>query len=149
MFNVNKPEDKNLTNLTNKELEAKESLSQFADNTKEGFADVADDVKTSANDLGDKLQRQAKQTKEEAYHVIASLKSLLAQYTDSFRAGEIKDQIVDKAVELKGVVQNEMAHAKDRTVQTVHDKPIVSLAVALGAGVLLGYILGTKQNSDK
>ena len=148
MFNVNKnPEDK--ANLSIKELEAKDAASQFVDHTKEGFADVANDVKNSANDLGEKIQRQGKQTKEEAYHVIASLKSLLAQYTDAFRAGEIKDQIVEKAVELKGVVQNEMAHAKERTVQTVHDKPVVSLAVALGAGVLLGYILGSKQNSDK
>lgn len=150
MFNVNKnPDDKNPANLSIKESEAKDAASQFVDNTKEGFADVANDVKNSANDLGDKLQRQGKQTKEEAYQVIASLKSLLAQYTNAFRAGEIKDQIVEKAVELKGVVQNEMAHAKDRTVQTVHDKPVVSLAVALGAGVLLGYILGSKQNTDK
>ncbi len=147
MFNINKtPEVKN---ISEKEAELKQNVSQFVDNAKENIADVANDVKASASDLGDRIQRQGKETKEEAYNVIDSLKSLLAQYTDSSRATDIKDQIVDKAVELKGVVQNEVTHAKERTAQTIQDKPILSLAVALGAGVLLGYILGTKQNSDK
>lgn len=144
MFNINKtPETKN--------AEVKENLSEFVDNTKENINDVANDVKASASSLSSKLQEKSRETKEDAYHVIDSLKSLLAQYTDGSKATEIKNQIVDKAVELKGVVQDEVTHAyqagKERTVQTVQDKPILSLAVALGAGILVGYILGTKQSS--
>lgn len=144
MFNINKtPETKN--------AEVKENISEFVDNTKENINDVANDVKASASSLSSKLQEKSRETKEDAYHVIDSLKSLLAQYTDGSKATEIKNQIVDKAVELKGVVQDEVTHAyqagKERTVQTVQDKPILSLAVALGAGILVGYILGTKQSS--
>lgn len=144
MFNINKNSE--VKNILDKEAELKENVSQFVDHAKENIYDTASDIKVSASDLGNKIQKQGKDAKEEAYHVIDSLKSLLSQYTDTSRANEIKDQIVDKAIELKGVVQDEMTHAKDRTVQTVHDKPILSLAVALGAGVLLGYILGTKQS---
>ena len=144
MFNINKtPETKN--------AEVKENISEFVDNTKENINDVANDVKASASTLSSKLQEKSRETKEDAYHVIDSLKSLLAQYTDGSKATEIKNQIVDKAVELKGVVQDEVTHAyqagKERTLQTVQDKPILSLAVALGAGILVGYILGTKQSS--
>ncbi len=144
MFNINKtPETKN--------AEVKENISEFVDNTKENINDVANDVKASASSLSSKLQEKSRETKEDAYHVIDSLKSLLAQYTDGSKATEIKNQIVDKAVELKGVVQDEVTHAyqagKERTLQTVQDKPILSLAVALGAGILVGYILGTKQSS--
>lgn len=144
MFNINKtPETKN--------AEVKENISEFVDNTKENINDVANDVKASASSLSSKLQEKSRETKEEAYHVIDSLKSLLAEYTDGSKATEIKNQIVDKAVELKGVVEDEVTHAyqagKERTVQTVQDKPILSLAVALGAGILVGYILGTKQSS--
>lgn len=144
MFNINKtPETKN--------AEVKENISEFVDNTKENINDVANDVKASASSLNSKLQEKSRETKEDAYHVIDSLKSLLAQYTDGSKATEIKNQIVDKAVELKGVVQDEVTHAyqagKERTAQTVQDKPILSLAVALGAGILVGYILGTKQSS--
>ena len=144
MFNINKtPETKS--------SEVKENISEFVDNTKENINDVANDVKASASTLSSKLQEKSRETKEDAYHVIDSLKSLLAQYTDGSKATEIKNQIVDKAVELKGVVQDEVTHAyqagKERTLQTVQDKPILSLAVALGAGILVGYILGTKQSS--
>ena len=112
---------------------------------------MASDIKASAADLGDKLQEKSRETKEEAHNLVDSLKSLLSQYTDGSRASEIKNQLVNKAVELKGVVQDEVTNAyesgKERTAQTVQDKPILSLAVALGAGILVGYILGTKQSS--
>ena len=144
MFNINKtPETKT--------AEIKENVSQFVDNTKDNINEVASDIKASAADLGDKLQEKSRETKEEAHNLVDSLKLLLSQYTDGSRASEIKNQLVNKAVELKGVVQDEVTNAyesgKERTAQTVQDKPILSLAVALGAGILVGYILGTKQSS--
>ena len=144
MFNINKTPD-------TKTAEIKENVSQFVDNTKDNINEVASDIKASAADLGDKLQEKSRETKEEAHNLVDSLKSLLSQYTDGSRASEIKNQLVNKAVELKGVVQDEVTNAyesgKERTAQTVQDKPILSLAVALGAGILVGYILGTKQSS--
>jgi len=135
-----------------KKAEVKENVSQFVDNAKQNAAEVADDAKAAAAQLGNKVSEKSLETKAEAVNLIASLKSLLSQYTDLGRANEIKNQIVDKATEIKGVVQDEVSNAyhvsKDRTVQTVHDKPIASLAIALGAGILLGYILGSKQSSN-
>jgi len=135
-----------------KKAEVKENVSQFVDNAKQNAAEVADDAKAAAAQLGNKVSEKSLETKAEAVNLIASLKSLLSQYTDLGRANEIKNQIVDKATEIKGVVQDEVSNAyhvsRDRTVQTVHDKPITSLAIALGAGILLGYILGSKQSSN-
>lgn len=149
MFNHSKNSDV----TSQKESEVKEHVSHFVNNAKDSITDVASDVKASAANLGNKVLEKSKETKDEAYHLIDSLKSLLAQYADSSRATEIKDQIVDKAVALKSTVQDEVDHAyqlgKERATQTVQDKPILSLAVALGAGILLGYILGTKQSSNK
>lgn len=139
------------TNPDIKKADIKENVSQFVDNAKQNAAEVADDAKAAAERLGNKVSEKGLETKAEAVNLIASLKSLLSQYTDLSRANEIKNQIVDKATEIGGVVQNEVSHAyqvsKDRTVQTVQEKPITSLAVALGAGILLGYILGSKQSS--
>ena len=144
MFNINKTPETKTT-------EIKENVSQFVDNTKENINEVASDVKASAANLSDKVQEKSRETKEEAHNLVDSLKALLSQDTDGSRASEIKNQLLDKAVELKGVVQDEVTNAyesgKERTVQTVQDKPILSLAVALGAGILVGYILGTKQSS--
>lgn len=141
-------------NLSNKEETAVDIKNQAADlvaNVKDSAVEVGNDIKQAANNVGDKVQQKSVAAKYEANEVINSLKALLAEYTNSTTANRIKNQIVDKAVEIKGVVQDEVSHAyqagKERTVQTVQEKPILSIAVALGAGVLLGYILGTKKSS--
>jgi ElaB/YqjD/DUF883 family membrane-anchored ribosome-binding protein len=144
MFNINKTTETKASDVA-------DYATQLVDNAESNVNHIAEDVKRSATDFNKKLQKQTKETKEDVYQLVDSLKSLLAQYTDSSKADQIKNQLVDKAIELKGVVQDEVTHAyntsKDRTVQTVQDKPILSIAVALGAGVLVGYILGTKQSS--
>lgn len=134
-----------------KQDEVKDKAANLASNVKSNVAQVTNEVKQDAEQFADNVQQKALETKHEAMNVIESLKSLLSQYTSSSNVSEIKDQILDKALQLKGVVKDEVNHAyevgKERTVQTVHDKPIMSLAVAVGAGVLLGYILGTKTHS--
>jgi ElaB/YqjD/DUF883 family membrane-anchored ribosome-binding protein len=144
MFNINKTTETKASDVA-------DYATQLVDNAESNVNHIAEDVKRSATDFNKKIQKQTKETKEDVYQLVDSLKSLLAQYTDSSKADQIKNQLVDKAIELKGVVQDEVTHAyntsKDRTVQTVQDKPILSIAVALGAGVLVGYILGTKQSS--
>lgn len=135
-----------------KKADVKENVNQFVDSAKQNAAEVADEARNAAVNLGNKVSEKSLETKAEAANLIASLKSLLSQYTDLSRANELKNQVLDKAVELKGTVQDEVVNAyqvsRDRTVQTVQEKPITSLAVALGAGILLGYILGSKQSSN-
>ena len=135
-----------------KKTDVKENVNQFVDTAKQNAAEVADEARNAAANLGAKVSEKSMETKAEAANLIASLKSLLSQYTDLNRANEFKNQVIDRAFELKGTVQDEVTHAyqvgRDRTVQTVQERPITSLAVALGAGILLGYILGSKQSSN-
>lgn len=134
----------------NKE-ELKDKAENLAENVKDNVQDVAGDVKRNADRIGQNLQEKALETKHEALSVIESLKSLINQYTSSANVADIKNQILDKAYELKGTVKDEVAHAyeagKERTAHTVQEKPLMSLGLAIGAGVLLGYILGSKQSS--
>lgn len=136
---------------TNKQEELKDKAAHLAENVKGNVEDVANDVKRSAEQIGQTVQQKSTETKREALNVIESLKSLINQYASSTNVTDIKNQILDKAYELKGTVQDEVSHAysagKERTVQTVQEKPLLSLGLAIGAGVLLGYILGSKQSS--
>ena len=138
MFNSNNQED-----LKNK-------AANLADTVKDNVDDVANDVKRSADRIGSNLHQKTLETKHEALSVVDSLKSLINQYANSTNVEQIKNQILDKAYELKGTVKDEVSHAyaagKERTVHTVQDKPLVSLGLAIGAGLLLGYILGSKQS---
>ena len=143
MFNLNKQDD------------VKAKAADLANSVKTNVENVSNtvksDVKTEAEKVVDMVHQQSDETKAQVVGVIESLKSLLSQYTSGSNIHEIKNQIGDKANQLKGLVKEEASHAyevsRDRTVQTVHDKPITSLAVAVGAGVLLGYILGSKTHS--
>ncbi len=143
MFNLNKQDD------------VKDKAADLANSVKTNVENVANsvksDIKNEAEQIVDMVHTQSVETKAQAVSVIESLKSLLSQYTNGSNIHEIKDQIVDKANQLKGLVKEGASHAyevsRDRTVQTVQERPITSLAVAVGAGVLLGYILGSKTNS--
>lgn len=136
---------------SNKEQDLKDKAAQLAENAKNNVEDIASDVRHSAEKIGHELQQKTTETKHEAMNVIDSLKSLINQYASSSNVSDIKNQILDKAYELKGTVKDEVSHAysagKERTVQTVQEKPLLSLGLAIGAGVLLGYILGSKQSS--
>lgn len=133
-----------------KKMEVKENVSNLVNNTRDTASEIASEARASASRMGDTLQERTGEARSEVLNVINSLKALIAQYTDFDRATDLKNQLVGKAAEIKGVVQDEMVNAyhvgKERTVQTVQDKPLTSVAVALGAGILLGYILGSKQS---
>jgi ElaB/YqjD/DUF883 family membrane-anchored ribosome-binding protein len=144
MFNLGKKE-------VSTQEEMKDKAVSLVANVKNDVLEVTDDVKKTANNVSQKVQQSSKEAKQEALNLIDSLKALLTEYTAGSKATAMKDQFVEKAVELKGVVEDEVAQAyargKERTTQTVQDKPLLSLAVVLGAGVLVGYILGSKQSS--
>lgn len=133
-----------------KKADVKDNVSNLVNSTKDTASDIANEARASATRMGDTLHERTGETRSEVLNVINSLKALIAQYTDFDRAADLKNQLVGKAVEIKGVVQDEVANAyhlgKERTAQTVQDKPLTSVAIALGAGVLLGYILGSKQS---
>jgi ElaB/YqjD/DUF883 family membrane-anchored ribosome-binding protein len=134
-----------------KKAAVKDNVSNLVDNTRNTAAEIAAEAQASAARIGNTLQERTTETRSEVMNVINSLKALIAQYADFDRATDLKNQLVGKATEIRGVVQDEVTHAyqvgKERTVQTVQEKPLTSVAVALGAGVLLGYILGSKQTS--
>lgn len=146
MFNPSKQDDLN---------DVKDKTANFANSVKTNVENVTNEVKNNvrndAENLVDMVHQQSIETKAQAVGVIESLKSLLSQYTSGSNVAEIKTQILDKANQLKGLVKDEASHAytvtKDKATQTVQDKPIMTLAVAVGAGVLLGYILGSKSHS--
>lgn len=146
MFNPNKQDD--LNDVKDKAANLANSVKTNVENTAN---EVKNNVRSEVDNLSNTMHEQTAETKAQAVSVIESLKSLLAHYTSSSNVAEIKTQILDKANQLKGLVKDEAGHVyevtKDKATQTVQDKPIMTLAVAVGAGVLLGYILGSKSHS--
>lgn len=149
MFNINKTPDT--------KADVKENVSQLVDNAKENVSDLSNDAKQSASKLSSKIQEKGRETKQDALDLVESLKALIAKNTDRYDASAIesgivgiKSQVADKAVEWKNAIHDEVTHAvetsKAQTEKAVREQPLVSLAVAVGAGVLIGYLLGNKSN---
>lgn len=149
MFNTN--------NTPDTKAELKENTAQFIDNTKEKMSELSTDAKQSASKLGSKIQEKSREVKHDAIDLVDSLKALITKNTARYDAASIesgiigiKNQVADKAVEWKNVIQDEVTHAvetsKAQTEKVVREQPLVSLAVAVGAGVLIGYLLGSKSN---
>ena len=137
----------------NKDDEIKEKAANLANNARNNALDIADDAKYQAEQLGDKVHDKAMETKQEALNVITSLKALLSQYTSSSNISDIKSQILEKAMSLKGAVKDEVSHAyetgRERTMHTVQEKPMSSIIVAVSVGVILGYLLSSKRHNGE
>jgi ElaB/YqjD/DUF883 family membrane-anchored ribosome-binding protein len=141
MFNIGKKE----VVTANEEMQDK--AANLIANVKNDVLEVTDDIKRTTSKLSSKIEQSGTEVKEDALNLIDSLKALLTEYTSVSKATVMKNQLIEKAIELKDDAGQAYETSKERTAQTVQDKPLLSLAVALGAGVLVGYILGTKQSS--
>jgi ElaB/YqjD/DUF883 family membrane-anchored ribosome-binding protein len=141
MFNIGKKE----VVTANEEMQDK--AANLIANVKNDVLEVTDDIKRTTSKLSSKIEQSGTEAKEDALNLIDSLKALLTEYTSVSKATVMKNQLIEKAIELKDDAGQAYETSKERTAQTVQDKPLLSLAVALGAGVLVGYILGTKQSS--
>ena len=146
MFNTNKDNEVKVSEL-------KEGATDLMGTTKEKLNEFTSDVKQAETKLQDNAQTKIKEVKDDAITLINNLKTLLSENTTSSKINEAKERAYDKATEWKNLVQDEVAHAIEvtnaQTRRVVTEKPLVSLAAALAAGVLLGYVLGNKQSSNK
>lgn len=126
-----------------------DTLAQEAHNTVEK---VAEQIKTSAAKVSDKIVNKTEATKDQAESLINSLRALLDDHKQSSKVDEFKDQITGKAAELKNVVTDEVVNAyattKQRAADTVKENPVGTLVLVAGVGLLLGYVLGSKQSSQ-
>jgi ElaB/YqjD/DUF883 family membrane-anchored ribosome-binding protein len=126
-----------------------DTLAQEAHNTVEK---VAEQIKTSAAKVSDKIVNKTEATKDQAESLINSLRALLDDHKQRSKVDEFKDQITGKAAELKNVVTDEVVNAyattKQRAADTVKENPVGTLVLVAGVGLLLGYVLGSKQSSQ-
>lgn len=124
---------------------------QLAQESNKVVEKVSEKIKASAANLSDKIVDKTDETKDQAQSLIHSLRALLNEHTEASKINHLKDQVTDKAAELKAVVTDEVAHAyattKQRAAETVRENPVGTLVLVAGVGLLLGYVLGSKQSS--
>ena len=135
-------------NLNKDHVNAK--VENLADQSEGLVNDTSDSIKNKAREVSADISDKTDKAKYEANHLIASLKELLTEYSDSSKINQLKGQFSDKAHELKSAVSDEVSHAyytgKQRATETVKENPLGTLALVAGAGLVVGFIFGTKQS---
>lgn len=140
MFNLNKNND------------VKKAVSNLVNTAEDNVADIASDVKNTATSLRSKTKASVKEPKNYALELINNLKELLIETDYSKKAHHMKAQVLDKADEWKHSLKDEVTRAVDvstaQTKKAVREQPLLTLGVAIGAGLLIGYLLGHKESSE-
>lgn len=138
-----------------KTSEVKENVEDLVDSVKETAADIGAETKQGFEKVRTHVREQTDSTKDEIESLLVNLRELIIgkQPEVSRKSTEIKELVVDQINEWKELVQQEIAstlrQSKIQSRKALRDQPILSLAVAVGAGALIGYVIGHRQYEDR
>jgi ElaB/YqjD/DUF883 family membrane-anchored ribosome-binding protein len=138
MFNLNKDNIKSKSD-------------QLEENAKELITETSDKVKEKTGLVANQVVEKTESAKNEANTLVSSIKKLVNEYADANKISEYQTQLSEKAIELKDKMKHEAVHAykvgKLTTKKSIKEHPIATVALVAGAGLMLGYIIGTKKSS--
>jgi len=133
--------------------EIKDNAEHLVGSAKAAVSEITADTKDAAQNLGKKIQSRTLDTKSDAEALVASLRELLAEKPLQNKAEEIKDHLTEQYRDWKDTIQREVEVAiKDSQVRSrkvLNEQPLLTLAVAVGAGALLGYLIGNHRSSEE
>jgi len=134
-----------------KSSDIKDKAVSLKDSTKAAVSDIANDAKETVQELGKRISSRSSSTKSDAEALIESLRELLAEQPIEKKSDEIKARVAEQYTQWKDTLQDEIAIAlqdgQARSRKVLNEQPVLTLAVALGAGALIGYLIGS-HNSD-
>lgn len=131
---------------------SKENVEQttedLAKKSDKAIQEIASQVKITANDLLNAVHDTTEETQDKAKELIRSLKENIDQLADN-DVESIGNTLSSRASRVKHQVEEEVSqtyHAlREKTVDTVQQHPLGTVLIAAGAGLLIGYLLGSKR----
>lgn len=124
---------------------------KLAKDTHEVVDQMTDSIKKTASTVTDTIHEKTESVKDQAQRLVDQLKSMVHDATDVESTNDFKSELTQKINALQATISDEASHAyftsKQRTVDVVKENPIGTIVVAAGVGLLLGYVLGSKQST--
>jgi len=148
MFNLIKnPEIKeNAEDLVdNAKIRAKEIKNEIVDDVEE----ITAEVKKSATQLGKKVKAKSAETKQDAEGFFSSVKRNLDAEKISDKSTEIAEQLVVFTNSIKEELIDAFKASIAGTEQVVRKRTLLSLSLAVGAGLAVGYVLAKSGTSEE
>jgi ElaB/YqjD/DUF883 family membrane-anchored ribosome-binding protein len=147
MFNLIKnPEIKeNAEDLVeNAKLNAQEIKNEISEDADE----IAAQVKKSTSQLGKKLKSKSVETKQDDKRFLSSIRHSLDTDKLSDKSTEFAEQLVVLTDSIKDELIDAFKASIAGTEKVVRKRTLLSLSIALGAGLTIGYVLAKKGTSE-
>lgn len=138
-----------------KSTEVSEKAVEVVENVKDNVQDLTSEAKNRAADLSDKLKKTAADAKVDATELLASVRQLLEEKAEvqankvSEITATLSEQYEQLSVAAKEEFQTLLAKGQVKTKKVLNEQPLLTLAVAIGAGALIGYVIGQSTVSNK
>ncbi|HEY3299339.1 MAG TPA: hypothetical protein VGJ90_01060 [Methylophilaceae bacterium] len=143
MFNLSKSND------------VSEKAVEVVENVKDNLQDLAGEAKGRATDLSDKLKKTATDAKVDAAQLLESIRQLIEEKTETQtnKVSAITATLYDQYEQLSATAKEELyelvAKSQVKTKKVLNEQPLLTLAVAVGAGALIGYVIGQSKASSQ
>ena len=123
----------------------KEHASELAETAQEALNEGAKAGKDSVRKLGQKLESKARDSKKEAIALLESLKDVLDPEAHGSATEQVIEQLTENFSAWSESLDKELSQAlKSSRIQSskwLRKRSLLTLSLALGAGVLVGYAL--------
>lgn len=143
MFNLSKSND------------VSEKAVEVVENVKDNLQDLTSEAKGRATDLSDKLKKTATDAKVDAAQLLESIRQLIEEKTETQtnKVSAITATLYDQYEQLSATAKEELydlvAKSQVKTKKVLNEQPLLTLAVAVGAGALIGYVIGQSKASNQ
>lgn len=138
-----------------KNTEVTEKAVEVVENVKDNVQDLTSEAKSRAADLSDKLKKTAADAKVDATELLESVRQLLEEKAEvqANKVSEITATLSEQYEQLSVAAKEEfhtlLAKGQVKTKKVLNEQPLLTLAVAIGAGALIGYVIGQSRVSNK
>lgn len=125
--------------------EIKENAAELAETAQEALSEGAKESEASVRKLGRKLESKVRDSKKEAIALLESLKDVL----DPDEHGNTTEQVIEQLTEnfsswsesLDKELSQVLKTSRTQSRQWLRKRSLLTLSLAVGAGVLVGYAL--------
>ncbi|GAB7562480.1 hypothetical protein LG202_05190 [Methylobacillus methanolivorans] len=130
---------------SNTQSEIKENATELAETAQEALSDSVKSGKASVRKIGRKLESKARDSKKEAIALLESLKDVLDPDVHGSTTEHVIEQLTENFSSWSESLDKELSQAlktsRTQSRKWLRKRSLLTLSLAVGAGVLVGYAL--------
>lgn len=125
---------------------------RLAQQSNDAVEEIASQVRTTTQELLDAVEDTANFSQDKAKDLIRTLKTSIDELTSESSVSYIAGRVSEGASKFKDHLQHEIkdtaCNLRDKAADAVQEKPIGTLLLVAGLGLLIGYHCASKKHNE-